>query len=272
MARWLTAPDNSYFARALVNRYWAHFFGSGIVDEPDDMRVTNPPSHPQLLDALAEDFVASGFDLKHLIRTLTTSTAYQLSSTPNELNQRAGRSFARFQPRRLPAEVLLDGIDQVTGTPTPYGGNAPVQRAIELPDETVSLRGGYTGNFLEVFGKPSRDSACECERVTAASLTQSLYMIGSAEIHGKLKDRNSRAAKLAVDQRPIADQVDELFLTALARHPKPDELKTAVEFLAEEAALAEQESSSNQRQLMLQGAYEDLIWALVNTKEFMFNH
>ena len=103
------------------------------------MRVTNPPSHPQLLAALADDFIQSGFDLKHLVRTITTSTTYQLSSMPNEHNQKAGRSFARFQPRRLPAEVLLDGIDQVTGSPTPYGGKAPVKRAIELPDETNML-------------------------------------------------------------------------------------------------------------------------------------
>jgi hypothetical protein len=236
------------------------------------MRVTNPPSHPQLLDALAKDFADSGFDLKHLIRTITTSTAYQLSSKPNERNQKAGRSFARFQPRRLAAEVLLDGIDQVTGTPTPYGGKEPVERAIELPDETVPLRGGYKGNFLEVFGKPSRDSACECERVTDASLTQSLYMIGSEEIHRKLKDRDSRAARLADDKRPIAGKFDELFLTALARHPRPDELKSAAAFITEETALAEKETSSTQRQLMLQWAYEDLIWALINTKEFMFNH
>jgi hypothetical protein len=272
LAAWMTAPENPFFANALVNRYWAHFFGRGIVDEPDDMRVTNPPSHPQLMNALAKDFVGADFDLKHLIRTIATSTTYQLSSTPNEYNQKAGRSFARFQPRRLAAEVLLDGIDVVTGTPTPFGGNSPVKRAIELPDESVPLRGGYRGNFLEVFGKPKRDSACECERVTAASLTQSLYMIGSEEIHRKLKDRNSRAAKLAADEQPMADKIDELFLSTFARHPTRDELILAETYITAEIAFAEKETSSTQRLLMKQWAWEDLIWALMNTKEFMFNH
>jgi hypothetical protein len=272
LAEWVTARDNPFLARALVNRYWAHFFGQGIVNEPDDMRVTNPPSHPELLDSLAADFVQSGFDLKHLIRRITTSTTYQLSSTPNELNEKAGRSFARFQPRRLPAEVLLDAVDQVTGSPTPYSGTNPVTRAIELPDETVPLRGGYTGNFLEVFGKPKRDSGCECERITAASLTQSLYLIGSEEIHRKLKDRTSQAAKLAADQRPIAEKIDELFLSVFARHLSPAELQSAESFIADELALAEQTTSPVQRQLLYQAAYEDLIWALINTKEFMFNH
>src|SRR5262249_47036875 len=156
---------------------------------PDDMRVTNPPSNPQLLDALAKDFVEHQFDLKHLIRTICTSKTYQLSSTPNEHNVRDRQNFARFYPRRLPAEVLSDAIDQVTGVPTAFGtgkGTAS-PRAIDLPDEAVRTP------LLTAFGKPVRSSACECERSGAATLTQSLYLIGSTELHNKLKNPKSRA-------------------------------------------------------------------------------
>ncbi len=166
-------PENPFFARALVNRYWAHFFGRGIVEPMDDLRLTNPPSNPELLDALADDFVRSGYDLKHLVRTICTSRVYGLSSIPNEYNAKDKQSFARHYPKRLGAEVLLDAISQVTGVPTAFAGLPAGTRAIELPDESIASA------FLDAFGRPKRDTACECERVSDASLGQSLMLLNS---------------------------------------------------------------------------------------------
>lgn len=264
LADWLVQPDNPYFARALVNRYWAHFFSRGIVDPPDDMRVSNPPSNPALLDALAKDFIDHRMDLRHLVRTICTSTAYQLSSVPNEHNHKDRQNFARYYPKRLPAEVLLDAVDQVTGVPTKYRSTPPVDRAIELPDET-----GLTP-FLETFGKPERSSACECERVNAATLAQSLLMLNSPEINGKLKQPTSWANQLLNDQRPLPDRVREIFLRVHGRPPTAEESKAAVAFLAGEEATVPM--TNVPRQQARQWPYEDLLWALMNTKEFLFNH
>lgn len=262
LARWMTAPDNPFLARALVNRYWAHFLGRGIVDPIDDMRVSNPPSNPALLDALARDFVEHRFDLKHLVRTICTSKIYQLSSTPNEHNQKDKQNFARYYPKRLPAEVLLDAVDQVTAVPTRYRAASEVNRAIDLPDEQ-----GATP-FLETFGKPSRASACECERTSSATLAQSLLMLRSPEIHGKLKLPGSRAGQLAADKRPVAEKIREIFLWVYARPPTAEETRAAADFLAREEAAP----MIGPRQQTQQWPYEDLLWALMNTKEFLFNH
>jgi hypothetical protein len=265
LADWMVDPKNPFFARALVNRYWAHFFGRGIVETADDMRVTNPPSNPELLDALAKDFVEHRYDLKHLVRTICLSRTYQLSSVPNEHNAKDRQNFARFYPRRLPAEVLLDAIDQATGVPTRFGTGAAggPARAIELPDEAVKAP------LLAAFGKPERASACECERSGGVTLTQSLFLIGSPELHNKLKDRNSRAARLAADPRPAADKIRELYLLVYSRPPTAGELEVATTFLARPppADLPKQAAGSAK-----QWPYEDLLWALLNSKEFLFNH
>ena len=181
---WLVDPNNPFFARAIANRYWAHFFGRGIVEPLDDMRVTNPPSNPELLDVLAHELVEHRYSLKHLIRVICKSQTYQLSSTPNEFNQQDKQTFARYYPKRLSAEVLFDAVCQVTGSPTPFGGlpqdqHAP-RRALMLPDES------FTSYFLDVFGRPQRISACECERVNEANLAQALHLLNSDEVQGKL--------------------------------------------------------------------------------------
>lgn len=256
LARWMTRPENPFFARTLVNRMWAHFFGRGIIHPVDDARSTNPPSNPALLDALAADFVASGYDLKQLIRVICNSYAYGLEAAPQEWNLGETQTFARFYPRRLTAEVLLDGISQVLGVPTEFSGGPgtlpPGTRAIELPDENVAAP------FLDVFGRPARMSACECERGDAPGLAQALELVSSAEIHRKLTAPTGYAQQLAASGSSHADRIQELFLRALGRRPRPEELATALQLLESEPETLE--------------AYRSLLWALLATNEFLFNH
>jgi hypothetical protein len=253
LADWMAGPDNSFFAHALVNRYWKHFFGRGLVDPEDDMRVTNPASHPALLDALAEDFIQHRFDLKHLVRTMCNSNVYQFSAEPNRWNARDKQNFSRYYPQRLHAETLLDAINQVTATTSNFGGVPSDTRAVALPDNSF---GSY---FLTVFGRPESNSACECERSSEANLAQSLHLLNSSEIQGKLTSDSGRAAKLAGDTScPHQDKIRELYRLAFCREPTADESSLA---------LAHIERSGNPR-----AAYEDIVWTLINTKEFLFNH
>ncbi len=248
---WMADPENPFFADALVNRYWAHFFSRGIVEPLDDMRLTNPPSNPELLKALSDHFVQSGYDLKGLIRLICTSRLYGLSSLPNEYNSQDKQSFARYYPKRMSAEVLLDALSRVSETPTNFGGLPQGTRAIDLPDESVG------STFLDTFGRPKRDTACECERVTDASLGQSLMLLNSNEVQSKLSAGGSRADDLAKDPRPDAEKVAELFWAAFARAPSSSEQAAALDHIAKHEKEKKQ-------------AYEDIIWALVNAKEFQF--
>jgi hypothetical protein len=253
---WMTDSKNPFFARAVANRYWAHFFGRGLVDPLDDMRVTNPPSNPELLDALASDFVQHNFSLKHLVRTLCNSRTYQLSSEPNEHNKDDKQAFARFYPRRMSAEVLFDAVCQVTNSPANFPGvpqdkNAP-RRAIMLPDES------FQSYFLDVFGRPQRMSACECERVSEANLAQALHLLNSDEVQNRLGNAGARADIIAKDPRPDQEKVTELFLWAFSDKPSDDQLKLALGHL---------ERNPQNKKL----AYENILWALINTKQFGFN-
>jgi hypothetical protein len=253
---WLVDAKNPFFARAVANRYWAHFFGRGIVDPLDDMRVTNPPSNPELLDALAKDLVDSKYSLKHLIKTICKSRTYGLSSEPNEFNKNDKQAYSRYYPKRMSAEVLFDAVCQVTGSPTQFAGlpqdaHAP-NRAIMLPDES------YQSYFLDVFGRPQRISACECERVSEANLAQALHLLNSEEVQGKIARAGGRAEQLAKDPRPDAEKVEELFLWALGRKPSAKHLALALENI---------EVNAKNKKL----AYENILWALLNTKEFVFN-
>ncbi|MBI5757487.1 MAG: DUF1553 domain-containing protein [Planctomycetales bacterium] len=252
LASWMTSADNPFFARTMVNRLWAHFLGRGIVHPIDDARSTNPPSNPELLDALAQDFVASGFDVKHLIRVITSSHAYRLEAAPHAGNAGDTQTFARFYPRRVTAEVLLDGVSQVLDVPTNFPGVPVGTRATELPDENV------TAHFLDVFGRPARMSACECERVDAPALTQALELVNSAEIQRKLTDKAGYAQRLSTSDKSHADLAAEAILRVLARRPRPEELKAAVDFLESEPDRAE--------------ACRSLLWSLLATNEFLFNH
>ena len=248
---WMADAKNPFFARALVNRYWAHFLGRGIVEPPDDMRLTNPPSNPELLDGLAEAFVKSGYDLKGVVREICNSRVYGLSSLPNETNAKDKQSFARHYPRRMGAEVLLDAIVRVSGVATPFDGLPAGTRAIDLPDESVA------STFLDAFGRPKRETSCECERVTDASLSQSLMLLNSGEVQTKLSSPGSRAEKFAKDPRADEQKIDELFWDAFARGATKEETASAIAHLRKHPEHR-------------QTAYEDIIWALINAKEFQF--
>ena len=249
---WMIDPANPYFARALVNRLWAHFFGRGLVDPMDDMRVTNPASNEPLLDELARRFVESGYDVKHIIRLICASETYRLRSEATDANLDETRYHSRFYPRRLASEVLLDAIDQATGVKTRFGGLPVETRAIQLPDE------GYSNQFLRVFGRPPRESACECERVAEPSLSQSLFAMNDRFILDKVMAKDGLAARLAAEERNAEKKVRELFLRTLVRQPDVQELADALEYLA-----SEKDAKT---------AYGNLLWALINTKEFLYVH
>lgn len=250
-ADWMTARENPYFARAAVNRVWGQMLGRGIVEPVDDMRVTNPPTNSELLDALAADFVAKGYRMKHLLRTICQSATYQLASAPTTENALDRQNFARFYARRLPAEVLLDALDSATGAKTSLGFPTEM-RVVELPDERPE------SYFLDTFGRPLRASSCECERSNDSNLGQALHLLNSKEVQEKLMKADGLAQRFAKDGRPTPMVVEEIYLRVLARLPQPNEEKTATSYLS---------SSKDRRKAM-----QSLLWSLLNSKEFQFNY
>ncbi len=255
LADWMGGKTNPFFAKSLVNRYWKHFFIRGLIEPEDDIRDTNPPTNPALLEALEKHFIASGFDLKELVRVITQSHAYQLSEQPNQHNIVDRQNYSRYYPRRLQAEVLLDAIDWLAGTQTDFANLPPGTRAVALPDNSYNA----SSQFLRVFGRPEAESVCECERVQSSSLAQSLHLLNAAELKTKLAAPTGRAERLAKEDNPAEAKIRELYLAAFSREPRPQELKTAIDYLNEPGTAA----NAN---------YQDLIWALINTKEFLFNH
>jgi hypothetical protein len=253
LAHWMTAPDNPWFARNVVNRIWAHFLGRGIVEPVDDVRATNPPANEELLAALADHFTTSGYDLKALIKTITTSQVYQLSSTPNASNEQDSQSYSRALLRPIPAEVLLDAISQVTGIPEKFQGVAAGARAIELWDSSVKHE------FLRLFGRPARKSACECERVSEPSVSQVLHLMNAPSLHAKLTHEAGQIPRLEREIPDDRELVNELYLTVFNRFPSVEEAAACGNFLAK--------ATGPRRQ-----AAVDLAWSLMNTLEFAFNH
>jgi len=266
LADWLVRPSNPYFAKALVNRYWKHFFGRGLVEPEDDLRDTNPPTNPELLDALADHFRQSKFDLKCLVRTIVLSRTYQTSAVPLEANADDRQHFSHFLPRRLPAEVLLDTIDKATGSTTSFANLPAGTRAIALPDTSYNR----SSPFLQVFGRPDGQSVCECERVQSSSLSQSLHLLSAADIKGKLATEGGRADRLSKDDRPDPEKIRELFLATFAREPTPEEIVQARAVIAEPRTTADGQPLPDQQ--ARRENFEDLLWALLNSKEFLFNH
>ena len=263
LAEWLTSEDNPYFARNVVSRVWANFFASGLVVPPDDLRATNPSSNEKLFDALVKDLVAGGYDVKHLIRRIMNSGTYQLSSTPNASNQRDDRYYSKYQVKRLPAEVILDAMSSITGRASKFEGYPVGMRAVELPDVLVESQ------FLESFGRPLRLVCDVQERSADPSIAQALHVINGETLNGKLRAEENNIAsfvKLGLSDRRI---LDHLFLSAFSRYPTESEKQTILGEL--EKARAEQ-GPERARERAGREPIEDLIWALLTKKEFLFNH
>lgn len=252
LAAWLVAKDNPYFARNVVNRTWSYFLGTGIVESVDDMRATNPASNPDLLDALAADFVANGFDLRKLMRAIMTSRVYQLSSAPRPENVADTRFYPHYNVKRLPAEVLLDAIDYATLTREKFAGVPEGTRAIELPDPN------YASYFLDTLGRPKRVIACECERTADPNLAQVLQVANGELLQRKLTDKAGRLTTLSEDKVAVDDAIRELYLVTLSRPAVDAEIQSCRTII---------EKAPNRRE-----GLEDVLWSLVNSREFLFNH
>lgn len=265
LVRWLSDSTNPFFAKAVVNRYWKHFFKRGLIEPEDDIRDTNPPTNPELLAALENHFVESGYDLKELVRVITQSAAYQLSSQPNEHNLVDRQNYSRYYPRRMQAEVMLDSIDHLAGTKTSFANLPAGTRAVALPDNSYNK----ASPFLRVFGRPESASVCECERVQSASLAQSLHLMNASDIKNKIRG-GTRAVTLSKNDKEMEVAVTELYKAAFSRLPSDEELQIAIGYL-QETCLDKNGKPMSEYAARKQNT-EDLMWALINTKEFLFNH
>jgi hypothetical protein len=252
LAKWLTETENPFFAKSLANRVWFHLMGRGIVEPVDDFRDSNPASNDELLNTLAADFAKSGYNLKHLIRTVLSSKTYQLSAQTNPLNKDDSIYFSHSYTKLLPAEVLLDAISTLCSSATVFDGLPKGARATQIPD------GKMDNPFLKTFGRPARELACECERESDSNLSQALQLIGGATVNGKLRDDAGRMAALAKSDKKPEEVTKELYLVALSREPSAQEVSIAAKHISE---------AKDRRQ-----AIEDLGWVLINSKEFLFRH
>jgi hypothetical protein len=265
LVEWLTSRDNFYFKRSIVNRIWANFFGVGLVENVDDIRASNPASNEPLFSAAAEFLASHRFDLKLLMREILQSETYQRSSVPVPGNEADARFHSRYYPRRLMAEVLHDAIAQATGVPTVFKtravseeGEKPLQfpagwRAVQLPDANTD------NYFTKAFGRPDRDLTCECERTAEPSVTQALHLSNGTTINEKLAAKDGFIAKLVAANRPVDEALDEMYLAAVARPPSAHERERLRAVIAA--------AGTDQR-----AALEDIFWALLSSREFLFNH
>jgi hypothetical protein len=253
LADWLTAPDNPFFARAAVNRVWAVFFGRGLVEPVDDFRISNPCVNPPLLSALAEDFAWHGYDLKHLLRTIMESRLYQLSTTPNASNLADTRNFSRAYRRRLPAEVLLDAVNDATGVPDTLAALPVGSRATQAWTYKIE------SPLMDAFNRPNPSSDPPCERDRQMSVVQSLHLMNSKALQAKLSHKTGRARQLAESTKSPDEIVTELYLVTLSRPPSDEELRLAT-------------AAYSAKDMTRQSATEDVFWSLLNSAEFVFNH
>ncbi len=247
---WLTSKDNPYFASAMANRIWSYFFGRGIIEPVDDIRGSNPPSNRELLEALRADFVENNFDMKKLMRAICQSRTYQLSVTANKWNEDDTRNFSRAIPRRLSAEQLADAIAVATGKQSSYPGMPAGTRSVDVPDGLVA------GNdFLSLFGRPKRQSACECERVSNVTLSHAINLINGTTVSDAVDDPNTRLSKFVADEKDNRKVVQEIYYSVLNRPPTTNEVS--------EVNLGE-----GPKRLEIA---QDLTWALMNSPAFLFN-
>jgi hypothetical protein len=253
LADWMTSDENPYLARALANRLWAHYFGRGLVDPVDDLRDTNPATNEPLLEALADHLRNVNYDIKAFTRTLLNSRAYQLSAETRATNIEDDQNFSHAAYRPLPAEVLLDAICQVTDIPEKFNGWPAGARAIEVWDNRMP------SYFFRVFGRPGRTSVCECERGDAPTISQALHLMNSTEISDKIGHRHGRARRLAASEQSPPEVVETLFLTTLSRRPSEQERELMLQVFEQDG-------------IDRQAAVEDVMWTLINTKEFLFTH
>lgn len=269
-ANWLTSPDNPYFAKALVNRVWKNFMGRGLVEAEDDLRETNPATNPELFDALSKNFVANGFDVRRLIRQIMSSAAYQRSSRPVKGNEADDRHYSRYLIRRLSGEVIVDALSQVTGVPTAFtqvytgveGGTAATAnypegtRALQLPDSRVASK------FLDAFGRPDRVQTCSCERQQDSTVGQALMLNNGNALNDKLRSPRSQASALVAAKASNEEVVRRVFELALCRSPNTSELTRMSRVLTDAGSTPEARRE----------AIEDVFWAVLTSREFLFNH
>jgi hypothetical protein len=251
LANWLTSPKNPFFAKSLVNRYWSYFTGRGIIDPVDDIRTSNPPVNPELLAALEEDFIKSNFDLKRLVKNIVTSHTYQRSFRPNKWNEDDAANYSHAAPRRLAAEQLYDAIMIATGAPFQIPGAPAGFRSAQLPDPKIQL------DFLDMFGRPPRESPCECERSSTVSLGQTLNLVNGPTIGNAIAHPQGLIARSIAAKLPPAKLIEEVYLSVINRPPSAEERARAEKYFAE---------VKNPKE-----AAEDLAWALINSPAFLFN-
>ncbi|MBT3890914.1 MAG: DUF1553 domain-containing protein, partial [Planctomycetaceae bacterium] len=252
LANWLTAPENPWFASNIANRTWAHLMGRGIIEPVDDVRLTNPPTNPELLEGLTKAFVGAEFDFRKLLKLIIQTDAYQRSSAVNETNERDEQNYSRFLFKQLEAEVMLDAICQTTGVAEKFQGVPVGSRAIDLWDSSVPHY------FLETFGRPVRATACECERISEPTVSQVLHILNSPGIENKLSHEAGTIRQIASDYEDNEIAIQRLYLTFFNRYGDKQEIATAVQYVTH---------GSNRRQSL-----EDIAWSMLNSLEFLFNH
>ena len=252
LADWIVSPENPFFAKSTVNRIWYHLNGKGIVDPVDDFRDSNPSANDELLDALAKDFIASKYNVKHLIKVIMTSRTYQLSWQANDFNREDSKYFSHATTKLLSAEQLLDAICTTTDVPEKFPGMPLGTRAIQLPD------GDANHPFLKTFGQPARELACECERESDSNLAQALQLINGPTVNDKMRNANNRIGKLMAKKLSDSEMVTELYLATLSRPPSDKETQLILNHISH---------FSDKRK-----AWEDVNWSLINVKEFLFRH